>query len=145
MRALVQRVSRAAVSVGDRRIASIGMGLLVFVGVGRRDTEQNAIYLADKIAHLRIFEDTQGKMNLSVKDVGGQALLVSQFTLYADSERGRRPSFTEAAAPDVAEPLVSRFAELLRERGVATSLGAFGEHMLVEIWNDGPVTLWLER
>lgn len=145
MRALVQRVSRAGVTVGSSVIAATGRGLLILLGVGHGDTEQEAGELADKIANLRIFEDDQGKMNLSILDVGGEALVVSQFTLYADAEKGRRPSFTAAAAPAVAEPLVTRFAELLRERGVPSSLGAFGAHMLVEIWNDGPVTIWLEK
>ncbi len=145
MRALIQRVSRAAVSVGKTQIASINGGLVILLGVGHTDTEQAASFLADKIANLRIFEDEQGKMNLSIRDVAGEALVVSQFTLYADAEKGRRPSFTDAAAPSVAEPLVGRFAELRQERGVRTAMGAFGQHMLVEIWNDGPVTIWLEK
>ena len=145
MRALVQRVSRAGVTVDGSVVAAIGKGLLIFIGVGHGDTGHEAGELADKIANLRIFEDDHGKMNLCILDTGGEALVVSQFTLYADAEKGRRPSFTEAAAPAIAEPLVTRFAELLRERGVPTSLGAFGAHMLVEIWNDGPVTIWLER
>lgn len=145
MRALLQRVSRASVTVDGTTISSIGTGLLILLGVGHGDGEEQAVFLAEKIANLRIFEDAQGKMNLSVLDVAGEALVVSQFTLYADAERGRRPSFTEAALPSVAEPLVNRFTELLRERGVHTLTGAFGEHMSVEIWNDGPVTIWLER
>jgi D-aminoacyl-tRNA deacylase len=145
MRALLQRVTRARVSVADREISRIGRGLLILLGVGQGDGEEQAVYLAEKVANLRIFEDLQGKMNLSLLDAAGSALVVSQFTLYADAEKGRRPSFTHAAAPEVAEPLVDRFADLLRQRGVPTSLGAFGEHMLVEICNDGPVTIWLER
>lgn len=145
MRVLIQRVSRASVTVAESRISSIGKGLLILLGVGQGDSEPQAAFLAEKICNLRIFQDSQGKMNLSVRDIGGEALVVSQFTLYADVEKGRRPSFTDAAPPALAEPLVDRFAELLRSRGVPTSLGAFGEHMSVEIWNDGPVTIWLER
>ena len=145
MRALLQRVARASVTVGGTEISNIGRGLLILLGVGRADGEEQAAYLAEKIANLRIFEDSQGKMNLSILDVAGEALVVSQFTLYADLEKGRRPSFTEAAQPSAAEPLVNRVADLLRERGVPTRLGAFGEHMSVEISNDGPVTIWLER
>ncbi len=145
MRVLIQRVSRASVTVADARISSIGKGLLILLGVGQGDGELQAGYLAEKICNLRIFEDSQGKMNLSIRDIGGEALVVSQFTLYADVEKGRRPSFTDAAPPTLAEPLVERFAEMLRNQGVPTSQGAFGEHMSVEIWNDGPVTIWLER
>ncbi len=145
MRVLIQRVSRASVTAADARIASIGKGLLILLGVGQGDGEPQAEYLAEKICNLRIFEDSQGKMNLSIRDIGGEALVVSQFTLYADVEKGRRPSFTAAAPPTLAEPLVDQFAEMLRNQGVPTSQGAFGEHMLVEIWNDGPVTIWLER
>ena len=145
MRVLIQRVSRASVQVGDRRISGIDHGYLILLGIGRGDTEEHARFLAEKIANLRVFEDAQGKMNLSLTDVGGEAIVVSQFTLYADTAKGRRPSFVEAALPEAAEPLVDRFAALLRERGVPTQTGAFGEHMLVEIHNDGPVTIWLER
>jgi D-tyrosyl-tRNA(Tyr) deacylase len=145
MRVLLQRVSRASVQVGDRTIASIERGFLILLGIGHGDTEEQARFLADKVATLRVFEDDQGKMNLSLTDVGGEAIVVSQFTLYADTAKGRRPSFIDAALPDVAEPLVDRFAALLRERGIATQTGAFGAHMLVEIHNDGPVTIWLER
>lgn len=145
MRALLQRVSSANVSVGDRRIARIDCGLLILLGVGHGDTEAQAQVLAEKIANLRVFEDGGGKTNLSVLDVGGEAIVVSQFTLYADTAKGRRPSFTDAAPPAVAEPLVARFVELLRGQGVRTQQGAFGEHMQVEIQNDGPVTIWLEH
>lgn len=145
MRALVQRVSKAAVTVGGTRISHIGRGLLIFLGVGPADTKAHAEYLADKIARLRLFDDLEGKTNLSVLDVQGQAIVVSQFTLYADTSKGRRPSFTGAAAPAVAEPLVEQFMELLQAQGVPTQGGAFGEHMMVEIENDGPMTLWLER
>jgi len=145
MRVLLQRVSHASVQVGDRTISSIDRGFLILLGIGRGDTEEQARFLADKIANLRVFEDDQGKMNLSLGDVGGQAIVVSQCTLYADTAKGRRPSFIDAALPEAAEPLVDRFAALLRERGIPTQTGAFGAHMLVEIHNDGPVTILVER
>ena len=145
MRVLIQRVSSGKVSVDDQSIAQIGRGLVILLGIGHEDGEDQAIYLAEKIANLRIFEDEQGKTNLSVLDVGGEAIVVSQFTLYADTRKGRRPSFIYAADPAVAEPLVKRFAELLRGQGVPTQTGQFGAHMLVEINNNGPVTIWLER
>lgn len=145
MRALVQRVRAAAVRVEGQEIARIAQGVVVLLGVGPQDDESQARYLAEKIAHLRIFEDAAGKMNRSLLEVGGAAIVVSQFTLYADSERGRRPSFVRAAAPQHAEPLVTRFAELVAEQGVAVQTGRFGAEMLVEIHNDGPVTLWLEK
>jgi D-tyrosyl-tRNA(Tyr) deacylase len=145
MRALIQRVSSGKVSVDDQTIAQIGRGLVILLGIGHGDVEEQAVYLAEKIANLRIFEDDQGKTNLSVLDVGGEVIVVSQFTLYADTRKGRRPSFIYAADPDVAAPLVERFAELLRGQGVPTQTGQFGAHMLVEIDNDGPVTIWLEK
>jgi D-tyrosyl-tRNA(Tyr) deacylase len=145
MRALLQRVSHASVRAHGTTVSQIGQGLLILLGVGHGDGEEQAQFLAEKIAHLRIFEDAEGKTNLSVLDVGGEAIVVSQFTLYADAGKGRRPSFTDAAAPAVAEPLVNRFAALLRGHGVPTQLGAFGKHMSVEIHNDGPLTVWLER
>jgi D-tyrosyl-tRNA(Tyr) deacylase len=145
MRALIQRVSSGKVTVGDQALAQIGRGLVVLLGVGQEDGEEQAVYLAEKIANLRIFEDEAGKTNLSVLDVGGEAIVVSQFTLYADTRKGRRPSFIYAGAPEMAEPLVESFAELLRGHGVPTQTGQFGAHMLVEIHNDGPVTIWLER
>jgi D-tyrosyl-tRNA(Tyr) deacylase len=145
MRALIQRVSSGKVSVDDQLIAHIGRGLVILLGIGHGDGEEQTVYLAEKIANLRIFEDEQGKTNLSVLDVGGEAIVVSQFTLYADTHKGRRPSFIYAADPDVAAPLVERFAELLRGQGVPTQTGQFGAHMLVEIDNDGPVTIWLEK
>jgi len=144
MRVVLQRVKESRVSVAGHLIAEIGQGFVLLVGIGPADGEDQARSLAEKVAHLRIFEDEQGKMNLSVRDVGGEALVVSQFTLFADTRKGRRPSFTKAAHPDVAGPLVERFAELLRELGVPTQTGEFGAHMQVEIINDGPVTLWLE-
>lgn len=145
MRALLQRVSKASVTVDGQTISSIGNGLLILLGVGHGDGEEQAKFLAEKIATLRVFEDDQGKTNLSVLDVGGEAIVVSQFTLYADTRKGRRPSFTDAALPDLAEPLVTRFAELLRAQGVVTQTGRFGAHMEVEIHNNGPVTIWLEK
>lgn len=144
MRAVVQRVKQGSVCVQGEKVARIGHGLVILLGVGPEDTEETARELAEKIAMLRIFEDTQGKMNLSVRDVGGEAVVVSQFTLYADTRRGRRPSFTGAAAPDKARPLVDLFARSLADLGVPTQQGVFGAEMLVEILNDGPVTIWLE-
>jgi D-tyrosyl-tRNA(Tyr) deacylase len=145
MRILLQRVRAASVQVADREIARIGNGVVLLVGIGHDDGEAQAAYLAQKVAELRIFEDEAGKMNLSLKDVGGAALAVSQFTLYADTRKGRRPSFTDAALPEKALPLFNRFVELLRAEGIPVQTGEFGAHMLVEIQNDGPVTLWLER
>ena len=145
MRALIQRVSHGKVSVADETIAEINKGIVVLLGVGNDDGEEQAAYLAKKIAELRIFEDEQGKTNLSLLDVGGEAIVVSQFTLYADTRKGRRPSFINAAHPDIAEPLVERFVELMKGHGIPIQTGKFGAHMLVEIDNDGPVTIWLER
>jgi len=145
MRALLQRVSRASVTVEGQTISEIGKGLLILLGVGHGDGEEQTKFLAEKVANLRIFEDEQGKTNLSILDVGGEAIIVSQFTLYANTQKGRRPSFIEAALPEVAEPLVDRFVELLRGHGVPTQTGKFGAHMEVEIHNDGPVTIWLEK
>ncbi len=145
MRALLQRVSRASVTVEDKVISQIGKGLVLLLGVGHGDGEEQAAFLAEKVANLRIFEDEQGKTNLSILDVKGEAIVVSQFTLYADTRKGRRPSFTDAALPEVAEPLVNRFVELLRGHAVPTQTGQFGAHMQVEIHNDGPVTIWLEK
>lgn len=145
MRALLQRVSHGKVSVAGKSIAEIGHGLVILLGVGEGDGEAEIRYLAEKIAQMRIFEDEQGKMNLSVLDVGGEAIVVSQFTLYADTKKGRRPSFVHAAPPEIAAPLVEQFAEVLAAQGVPTQSGKFGADMLVEIDNDGPVTIWLER
>jgi D-aminoacyl-tRNA deacylase len=145
MRVLIQRVSKASVTVEGQTISSIGKGLLILLGIGHGDGEEQSKFLAEKVANLRIFEDEQGKTNLSILDVQGEAIVVSQFTLYADTRKGRRPSFIDAALPDVAEPLVNRFIELLRGHGVPTQAGKFGNHMQVEIHNDGPVTIWLEK
>lgn len=144
MRAVLQRVRRGKVSVEGHRVAEIGPGLVILLGVGHEDNEEVARQLVEKITYLRIFEDEAGKMNLSIRDVGGAALVVSQFTLYADTRKGRRPSFVDAALPDMARPLVDRFARLMTEQGVPTQTGEFGAHMLVEIENDGPVTILLE-
>jgi D-tyrosyl-tRNA(Tyr) deacylase len=145
MRAVLQRVRRGRVSVDGRSVAEIGRGLVILLGVGRGDTAAEAESLAEKTALLRIFADDEDKMNRSLVDVGGEALVVSQFTLLADASQGRRPSFIAAADPGVAEPLVRRYAERLAAAGVPTRLGVFGAHMLVEIDNDGPVTILLER
>jgi D-aminoacyl-tRNA deacylase len=144
MRAVLQRVRRGKVSVGGRTVAEIGPGLVILLGIGHDDNDEIARMLAEKTAYLRIFEDDEGKMNRSVRDQGGQAIVVSQFTLYADTRKGRRPSFTDAALPDLACPLVDRFAHFLTEQGVPVQMGEFGAHMLVEIENDGPVTIVLE-
>ncbi|HEY63348.1 MAG TPA: D-tyrosyl-tRNA(Tyr) deacylase [Caldilineae bacterium] len=144
MRAVVQRVSEASVTVGDEVISAIGRGFLILLGVTHSDGEEEAAYLARKIAGLRVFEDDQGKMNLSLADVNGEALVVSQFTLYADTRKGRRPSFIDAARPEHAEPLVERFVEHLRALGIPTKTGRFQAHMAVRLCNDGPVTLILD-
>lgn len=144
MRALVQRVSSASVVVGDSSVAAIGHGLLVFVGVHHDDDETTALSIADKVANLRVFTDADDKMNLSLLDVAGEALVVSQFTLYADTRRGRRPSFVDAARPEVAEPLVRSLIARLEALGVPVSSGVFGAHMEVSLTNDGPVTILLE-
>lgn len=145
MRLVLQRVAKGRVSVKGKTVAQIGPGMVILLGVGPADGDQQIQFLVDKIAHLRIFEDEQGKINRSILEVGGEALVVSQFTLYADTRKGRRPSFTDAAPPEIAQPLVERFAELLRQQGVPTQTGEFAAHMLVEIDNDGPVTILLER
>jgi len=144
MKAVIQRVAKGSVTVAGQRVAEIGRGLVILLGIGPNDGEENARALARKIALLRIFEDDQGKMNLSVLDVHGAAVVVSQFTLYADTRKGNRPAFTDAAPPDLARPLCNRFVQLLREQGVPVQEGEFGAHMMVEIINDGPVTIQLE-
>ena len=144
MRIVLQRVKAGKVLVAGHATAEIGRGLVILVGIGPGDGEEQARSLAEKVTNLRIFEDEQGKMNLSLLDVAGQAIVVSQFTLYADARKGRRPSFTDAASPEIARPLVERFAAMLSQLGVPTQTGEFGAHMLVEIQNDGPVTIWLE-
>lgn len=145
MRALLQRVGRAGVRIEGREVASIGQGLLILVGVGHDDTEPTAIALAKRVSELRIFEDEAEKTNRSILDADGSALVVSQFTLYADTSRGRRPGFTKAAPPDVAERLYLRFAKALQEAGVTdVQTGQFGAEMLVELVNDGPFTIWLD-
>ena len=145
MRVVLQRVRQGRVRVNGQTIADTGLGLVILLGVGPEDGEAQIHYLANKIANLRIFEDEQGKINRSVLDMGGAAIVVSQFTLYADTRKGRRPSFTDAAPPEIASPLVDRFARELAALGVPTQTGEFGAHMQVEIHNDGPVTIWMER
>ena len=144
MRLVLQRVTSGSVTVDGKVIASIGPGLVILLGIAHGDGEAQARLLAEKVAHLRIFSDEQGKMNLSLLETGGEAIVVSQFTLYADARKGRRPSFTNAALPELARPLVERFTELLRQQGVPAQTGEFGAHMLVDIANDGPVTIILE-
>jgi len=144
MRAVIQRVTSASVSVGGRETGSCGPGLLVLLGVAAGDTVADAERLAGKMARLRLFESPAGKLDRSVLDVGGEVLVVSQFTLIADTSKGNRPSFSGAAGPEVAEPLVNRFCEALRELGVPVETGRFGARMAVELVNDGPVTIVLE-
>jgi len=145
MRALLQRVTRGAVSVDDQCIGQIGSGLGVLLGVKQGDSLDEARWLARKIANLRIFEDDQGAMNLSLIDIQGAALIISQFTLYGDARKGRRPSYSHAARPEQAAPLIDQFCELLRDEGVEKiETGQFQAHMQVEIHNDGPVTLMLD-
>jgi len=141
----VQRVSRASVAVDGITVGQIGRGFVILVGATHNDGEDQARWLANKVAGLRVLDDSEGKLNLSLLDMAGEALVISQFTLYADASRGRRPGFVDAARPEVAEPLVERFAQLLRAEGIHVATGVFGAHMLVEIHNDGPVTLILER
>lgn len=144
MKAVIQRVRSASVNVEGETVGSIGRGLAVLLGVGMEDTEREAARLADKTANLRIFEDADGKMNLSVLDVGGEVLVVSQFTLYGDAKKGRRPSFTEAAPPEKADELYRRYVELLEGYDVHVRTGRFRAKMLVTIENDGPVTILLD-
>ena len=144
MRVVVQRVSEARVSIDDEVIGAIGPGLCILLGVGTKDTETAAEFLASKIINLRIFEDEQGKMNRSIRDLGGELLVVSQFTLYGDSRKGNRPSFTAAAAPEAAERLYEHFIQRLRQVGLKVATGKFRAHMKIALVNDGPVTLLLE-
>ena len=144
MRALLQRVSRASVTVDEQVVGQIGYGLLVLLGVGQGDSEGQVKTLADKVVYLRIFGDDEGKMNRSLLDIGGEVLVVSQFTLYADVRRGRRPSFTDAAPPVVAETLFEHFKEALASYGLTVASGIFGAYMTIEIRNEGPVTIWLD-
>lgn len=144
MRALIQRVSHASVTVEQQIVGSIGPGLLIFLGIGPDDGEAQVKVLADKIINLRIFEDEAGKMNLSLLDIQGEALVVSQFTLYADVRKGRRPSFTSAAPPTIAEPLVEHFRTAIATYGLTVAGGIFGAHMEVSLTNNGPVTIWLD-
>ena len=145
MKALIQRVSKGTVSIEGKPVSAINHGFVVFVGVGSGDTEEDTRYLADKIANLRIISDQEAKFNLSILDTNGEVLVVSQFTLFASTRKGRRPSFTEAASPDIAEPLIDRFVNSLLEAGIRkVETGHFQKHMLVEILNDGPVTILID-
>ena len=145
MRLLIQRVSKASVSVADTIVGKIDKGLLVLVGVGQKDSKSEAEWLARKTAQLRIFADANGKTNLSLSEVSGAALVVSQFTLYADTRKGRRPSFINAATSDIAKPLIEHFAKHLEGYGIPVKLGKFGADMQVTLVNDGPVTIWMEH
>jgi D-tyrosyl-tRNA(Tyr) deacylase len=145
MRAVVQRVSQASVSVDGEVVGSIGRGVVILIGVTQGDGEAEARFLANKVANLRIFADGGGKFNRSALDVNGEALVVSQFTLYGDARKGRRPSFVHAAPPEVAEPLIERFVSFLEENGLHVETGVFGAMMMVKIHNDGPVTIILEK
>jgi len=144
MKALVQRVASASVGVDGNTVGHINRGLLVFLGVSREDSEEEARYLANKIANLRVFPSGEGEFDLSALEIGGEVLVVSQFTLLADSRKGRRPSFTQAAPPHRAKELYEFFVEQVRSADLKVETGVFQQHMLVEIHNDGPVTLWLE-
>jgi len=145
MRIVIQRVSEASVTVNHEVVASIGIGYLVLVGVAHEDTPAQAEWLARKTAVIRLFEDEQGLTNLALADVGGEVLAVSQFTLYADARKGRRPSFVHAARPEKAQPIFEHFVETLRHEGIKVQTGVFGAHMKVALVNDGPVTILLER
>lgn len=144
MRAVIQRVSTAKVEVDGGVIGEIGQGFLILLGVRPEDGEADVRYLAEKTAHLRVFESEEGKMNLSLLDIGGEALVVSQFTLYADTKRGRRPGFTGAASPELAEPLYLRFCDALRAFGITVATGRFGAMMNVSLTNHGPVTIIID-
>ena len=144
MRVVIQRVSRAQVSISNQPVGKIGVGLVILLGVAKDDTERDAEFLAEKCVNLRIFNDDLGKMNLSALDVGGEILLISQFTLYGDCRKGRRPSFIEAARPEMGEKLYTMFHHYLRERGLKVETGEFGAMMDVEILNEGPVTIIID-
>lgn len=144
MRAVVQRVKRGSVTVAERTLGQIARGFVVLLGVGSDDTPDDALYLAEKVANLRVFEDETGKMNLSLLEVGGEVLVVSQFTLYGDARKGRRPSFAQAAPPELGKRLYEQFIAELRRQGLSVAHGEFGAQMLVEILNDGPVTILLD-
>ena len=144
MRAVVQKVSSSKVTVDGEVIGQINKGLMVLLGVTHDDTSKDVDYMVDKVTNLRIFEDEEGKMNLSLKDVEGEILAVSQFTLYGDARRGRRPSFSDAARPEVANPLYEEFIEKVKHQGINVGTGKFGAHMMVDLTNDGPVTILLE-
>lgn len=145
MRAILQRVTKGSVTVDGQVVADIGLGYVVLLGVGQEDNQEKARELAEKTVYLRVFGDDEGKMNRSLLDVQGEMIVVSQFTLYADTSRGRRPSFINAAKPDLAEPLVDYFIEQVRGFGIKVQSGIFGAHMVVDIQNDGPVTITLEN
>ena len=144
MRAIIQRVNSSQVIVEGKTIADISKGMLILLGIGPDDDQAKSTAMAKKLAQLRIFEDEQGKMNLSLLDTGGAAIVVSQFTLFADTRKGNRPSFVGAAPPEKASPLVDHFVGELRKFGIPTQTGEFGAHMLVNLQNDGPVTIWME-
>ncbi len=144
MKAVVQRVREASVEVDGQTIGSIGPGLVVLLGIAGNDSEEDVDYLAEKITNLRIFQDAAGKMNLSLGEINGSVLVISQFTLLADTRKGRRPSFIQAAPPELAEPLYDTFVHRLESQGLRVACGIFGAHMLVKIFNDGPVTLVLD-
>jgi D-tyrosyl-tRNA(Tyr) deacylase len=144
MRAVVQRVTHAKVSVDNKIIGKIGKGLVVLLGIGTDETEKDITYLADKIMNLRVFEDENGKMNISLKDIGGELLIISQFTLYGDCRRGNRPSYSKAAPPEEAERIYNKFIEYCKQQDIRVETGKFQAEMLVEIHNDGPVTIMID-
>lgn len=144
MRAVIQRVSRASVTINENTAGTIDQGLVVLLGIKEGDTTKDLQWLAEKIIHLRIFEDSNGKMNNSLADIGGEVLIISQFTLYGDCRKGRRPGFSGAAPPEMAEPLYQQFIEEVRAKNIVTATGSFGADMQVELINDGPVTLLLD-
>jgi D-tyrosyl-tRNA(Tyr) deacylase len=144
MKIHIQRASKASVTVDNKIVGKIGNGFVIFVGITHSDTDKDAKFLADKAVNLRVFEDSEGKMNLSLKDVLGEALVISQFTLYGDAQKGRRPSFTEAAKPELAIPLYELFVKEIESTGIPVATGVFGARMEVEILNSGPVTIMIE-